>query len=68
MPTALELVADARKELESLDTRITEARASKVEMSRLIARLIDERKPLARIVSAAKGRSKGNGDEPDTAE
>lgn len=62
------LVAEALEALEGIDNTIAELRAEKKRLGANVADLIEQRKPLARIVSAARGRAKGNGDEPDTAE
>lgn len=62
-PTTAELVANAESALAMLDNQIADRRQSKADLSAEIAQLLEDRKPLARIVSAAKGRQpKANGD------
>lgn len=54
--TADSIVADATKALDDLDALIARLRGQKANINKSIALAIEERKPLARIVSAAKGR------------
>jgi len=65
MDTTERIVGEARAELDELDARIARARSDKLGLNQLIADLIEQRKPLSRIVNAAKGR---NGHGPDRPE
>jgi mRNA-degrading endonuclease RelE of RelBE toxin-antitoxin system len=65
MDTAERIVSEAQEELEKLDARIAQARSDKLGLNQNIADLIEQRKPLSRIVNAAKGR---NGHGPDRPE
>jgi len=64
MPTH-RLVVEAQEELDAINDRITELRAAKIRIGEQIKECIQERKPLSRIVNAAKGR---NGHGPDRPE
>jgi hypothetical protein len=55
------IVADAERALVAIDGAIAAKRAEKAAAGAEIALLLNDRKPLARIVSAARGR-KSNGD------
>ena len=64
-PTADEIVADATSALAMIDDQIADRRRSKHELGVEIAQLLEQRKPLARIVAAAKPRQRkaeANGD------
>jgi hypothetical protein len=54
--TADKIVADAERALAMIDDQIEDRRRSKSALGQEIALLLEDRKPLARIVSAAKGR------------
>jgi len=63
--TATRIVSDAADALRALDERIAIARSDKLGLSQLIADLLEQRKPLARIVAAAQPRQRkaqANGD------
>lgn len=66
-PTADEIVTDATSALAMIDDQIADRRRSKHELGVEIAQLLEDRKPLARIVAAAAPRTrkspKTNGDE-----
>jgi predicted DNA-binding ribbon-helix-helix protein len=57
MDTAERIISEAQDELRALDDRIAIARSDKLGLNQLIADLIEQRKPLSRIVNAAKGRN-----------
>lgn len=57
------IVRDAEAALEVLDHQIAQMREQKKGLGEAIAQTLENRKPLARIVAAAKGRkSRSNGD------
>jgi hypothetical protein len=56
--TATRIVTDAVDALRALDDRIAIARSDKLGLNQLIADLLKERKPLARIVAAANPRQR----------
>jgi hypothetical protein len=64
MDTADRIVAEARDELAAIDARIAQARSDKLGLNQAIADLIEQRKPLSRIVNAAKGRNGHGPDQP----
>jgi hypothetical protein len=57
MDTAERIVAEAAEALRAIDADIARARSDKLGLNQNIADLIEQRKPLSRIVNAAKGRN-----------
>jgi len=64
MDTAERIVAEAIEALDVIDARIAQARSDKLGLNQNIADLIEQRKPLSRIVNAAKGRNGHGTDQP----
>jgi hypothetical protein len=65
MDTTERIVTEAADALADIDARIARARSDKLGLNQLIADLIEQRKPLARIVNAAKGRNGHGPDQPE---
>jgi hypothetical protein len=63
--TADKIVADAARALDAIDHQIGQLRAHRFETSEKIAKLLKERKPLARIVTAAHGRRSKTTSQPE---
>lgn len=59
------LVAEAREALDSIDEKIQSLRDQKLRISGEVALLLNDRKPLVRIVNAAKGRNGHAADQPE---
>jgi hypothetical protein len=53
-----EIIANAYRALEAVDERIAAARQERKAINQRIIELIESRKPIARIVSAAKPRTR----------
>lgn len=63
--TAEAIVADATRALDAIDRQVGQLRAHRFETSEKIAKLLKERKPLARIVTAAHGRRSKTTSQPE---
>lgn len=59
------IVEDASRSLDAIDAKIGQLRVQRFNVNEQIGKLLKERKPLARIVSAAHGRRSKTTSQPE---